>query len=172
MEKEMKIPSQLVAPPSKEVIAVAKSQLGFMNMVAIPLFEGVADVMPGMEYCVNELQQNQAAWGERIEVEQAKSLSGKESQMDGMLSPRSMSMATSDLGSATNSYDANNLLNMVISSDKRMFVPDESAGLGNYHSMPEISKSEFIGGFPSSSKSMGCAQVGSWDMVVSQTVTQ
>jgi 3',5'-cyclic-nucleotide phosphodiesterase len=95
METDLGIPSALFAPPVREIIELGKSQIGFMNMFAIPLFQGVTDVMPPMGYCVQELQRNKAAWEERIALEQAKAKQdGDDSAMtDGMFSPRTMSVA-------------------------------------------------------------------------------
>jgi hypothetical protein len=58
METELGIPSSLLAPPKKDATSLFKSQLGFMNLFAIPLFQGVADIMPAMKYTVDELQRN------------------------------------------------------------------------------------------------------------------
>lgn len=95
MEQDLGIPSALFAPPVRETIELGKSQLGFMNMFAIPLFQGVTDVMPGMGYCVDELQQNKTKWEERIAVEQARARqdSDDSAMSDGMFSPRAMSVA-------------------------------------------------------------------------------
>ncbi|KAI0480523.1 HD-domain/PDEase-like protein [Xylariaceae sp. FL0804] len=58
MEKEIGIPSSLISQPKKDFLSLAKAQLGFMGMFAIPLFDGVADVLPGMQYTVLELEKN------------------------------------------------------------------------------------------------------------------
>ena len=99
MEKDLGIPSALFAAPVRETIELGKSQIGFMNMFAIPLFQGVTDVMPGMGFCVDELHANQDLWSQKIAEEQARLRTDSEdSRMtDGMLSPRHMSLAnTSD----------------------------------------------------------------------------
>src|ERR1700710_388552 len=90
MEQDLGIPSALFAAPVREVVELGKSQLGFMNMFAIPLFQGVTDVMPGMAFCVDELNRNKAAWEERIAEEQARTRqdSGDSILKDGMFSPR------------------------------------------------------------------------------------
>jgi 3',5'-cyclic-nucleotide phosphodiesterase len=63
METRFRHPICSLRPPVREIIELGKSQLGFMNMFAIPLFQGVTDVMPGMSYCVDELQQEQDGMG-------------------------------------------------------------------------------------------------------------
>ncbi|KAH8815665.1 hypothetical protein F5884DRAFT_187352 [Xylogone sp. PMI_703] len=72
MEVDLGIPTALFAPPVREIIELGKSQIGFMNMFAIPLFQGVTDVMPDMAFCVDELHRNKAAWESRIEQENAR----------------------------------------------------------------------------------------------------
>lgn len=72
MERDLSIPSALFAPPVREIIELGQSQIGFMNMFAIPLFSNVTNVIPEMQFCVDELQKNRKIWGERIEYEQKK----------------------------------------------------------------------------------------------------
>ena len=96
MEKDLGIPSALFAAPVREIVELGKSQIGFMNMFAIPLFQGVTDVMPAMEFCVEELHRNKSAWELKIKEEQerARQDSVDSGMMDGMFSPRTMSVAT------------------------------------------------------------------------------
>ncbi|KAI1502731.1 hypothetical protein F5X99DRAFT_417718 [Biscogniauxia marginata] len=67
MEKEIGIPSSLISPPKKDFMALAKAQLGFMDMFAIPLFKGVADVLPDMQYTVLELDKNRRNFEKSVE---------------------------------------------------------------------------------------------------------
>lgn len=102
MEADLGIPSALFAPPVREIVELGKSQISFMNMFAIPLFQGVTDVMPAMQFCVNELHKNIKVWSNRIEEEKAARTRGRNDSLltDGMFSPRAMSLATpSDTGS-------------------------------------------------------------------------
>lgn len=96
MEQDLGIESALFAAPVREIVELGKSQIGFMNMFAIPLFQGVTDVMPAMAFSVDELHQNKSAWEDKINDEQARLR--KDSDVsgltDGMFSPRTMSMAT------------------------------------------------------------------------------
>jgi len=147
METDLGIPSALFAPPVREIIELGKSQLGFMNMFAIPLFQGVTDVMPGMSYCVDELQANKTAWEERIAMEQKARQDSDDSAMtDGMFSPRAMSVANpSDashqkISNATSSPDLD-LRKALLSKSPfqhangsldEFFEP-------HHHSLPEIS---------------------------------
>lgn len=98
METDLGIPSALYAPPVREIIELGKSQIGFMNLFAIPLFQGVTDIMPSLKFCVDELQNNKTKWQERISGEQQKEKDKNEivdmSKLDGTFSPRTMSLVT------------------------------------------------------------------------------
>ncbi|KAI0105422.1 hypothetical protein GGR51DRAFT_186941 [Nemania sp. FL0031] len=58
MEKEIGIPSSLISPPKKDFMSLAKAQLGFVKLFAIPLFQGVAEILPQMQYTVLEVEKN------------------------------------------------------------------------------------------------------------------
>ncbi|KAI6785740.1 cyclic-nucleotide phosphodiesterase-like protein [Emericellopsis cladophorae] len=97
MESELNIPSSLMAPPKKDMASLARAQLSFMNLFAIPLFQGVADIMPGMAYTVHELETNKTLFETIVEEERTKEQQGEAAQRrlrtEGTLSPRSMSYA-------------------------------------------------------------------------------
>jgi 3',5'-cyclic-nucleotide phosphodiesterase len=154
MEKDLGIPSALVAAPVRETIALGKSQISFMNMFAIPLFQGVTDVMPEMEFCVEELHRNKAGWELKIKEEQERSRqdSVDSGMMDGMFSPRTMSVATpSDAshqktGSATLASlgSDTDLRIKALLNKKRPFaapngVLEESDEPAHHQSLPELS---------------------------------
>lgn len=71
MENELGITSSLMAPPKKDLVSLSKGQVGFMNLFAIPLFQGVADIMPGMTYTVEELETNKGLFETHMQEEQA-----------------------------------------------------------------------------------------------------
>ena len=97
MEAELGIPTSLIAPPSKDPAAMAQSQLGFMNLFAIPLFQGVADIMPAMQYTVEELEYNKSLFELKLQEAKSKQLmedpTRKRLMRDGTFSPRTMSFA-------------------------------------------------------------------------------
>lgn len=72
MEDELEIKSSLMAMPKKDILSLSNAQLGFMNMFAIPLFQGVAEIMPGMEYTVGELHSNKKLFEDKVQEEQTK----------------------------------------------------------------------------------------------------
>ncbi|EFX00291.1 3'5'-cyclic nucleotide phosphodiesterase [Grosmannia clavigera kw1407] len=72
MEAQLEIKSSLLSQPTKEPVTLFRSQLGFMNLFAIPLFQEVANVMPAMQYCVDELVVNKALFEKSIADELVK----------------------------------------------------------------------------------------------------
>jgi len=95
MEEELMIPTSLMAPPKKDIVSLGKAQLGFMNLFALPLFQGVADLMPAMQYCVDELEANKVLFEMKVQEEEGK-LDPAIRQLrksDGTFSPRTQSMA-------------------------------------------------------------------------------
>ncbi|KAL2156824.1 hypothetical protein VTH06DRAFT_4367 [Thermothelomyces fergusii] len=58
MESELEIKSSLMSEPKQDTLSLTTAQLKFMNLFALPLFQGVADILPAMQYCVDELHVN------------------------------------------------------------------------------------------------------------------
>lgn len=92
MEKELNLPTCLFGgpPDPNDFLKLAESQLGFINIFARPLFEGVSAVLPEMRFTLAELGTNKAIWQERIDAENSRKLSFAR----GPLSPLSRSTAT------------------------------------------------------------------------------
>ncbi|KAG5951379.1 hypothetical protein E4U53_003243 [Claviceps sorghi] len=72
MEEELDIKSSLLSQPKKDILSLSNAQLGFMNMFAIPLFQGVAHIMPAMRYTVEELDVNKDLFEKKVREEKAK----------------------------------------------------------------------------------------------------
>lgn len=74
MEKELNLPTCLFGgPPDREdPIKMAESQIGFINIFAAPLFEGVTNLLPCMQYTVEELDLNRSIWERKIDTEKAR----------------------------------------------------------------------------------------------------
>jgi 3',5'-cyclic-nucleotide phosphodiesterase len=149
MEKHFKLTTTLFAPPVTEIIPLAKAQIGFMNMFALPLFQGVTDIMPPMKYCVDELLGNIKSWEDRISEARLQQHTTDSPTADGTLSPRSMSVAvTSDANQTQNDLrvsammnNSTSLINSILS--KNAFtreLRDEGAPLGLYNSLPDVQK--------------------------------
>ncbi|KAI1363713.1 hypothetical protein F5Y08DRAFT_340421 [Xylaria arbuscula] len=58
MEEEIGIKSSLIQPPKNDFRSLATAQLGFVKLFAIPLFQGVTEVLPQMQYTVSEVEKN------------------------------------------------------------------------------------------------------------------
>ncbi|KAH7170551.1 hypothetical protein EDB81DRAFT_169827 [Dactylonectria macrodidyma] len=98
MESELGIQSSLMAPPKQDMTSLSKSQLGFMNLFATPLFQGVADIMPAMKYTVDELERNKSRFEQKLQEEKAKMqkddpVRKRLLKLEGTFSPRTMSFA-------------------------------------------------------------------------------
>lgn len=95
MENELGIQSSLMAPPKQDIQSLSKGQLGFMNLFATPLFQGVADIMPMMQYTVDELEMNKCLFELKVEQEKAKQPKDDPARRrllkEGTFSPRTMS---------------------------------------------------------------------------------
>ncbi|KAF5717795.1 high affinity 3',5'-cyclic-nucleotide phosphodiesterase [Fusarium globosum] len=97
MESELSIPSSLMTPPKQDMTSLAKGQLGFMNLFATPLFQGVADIMPAMQYTVDELEMNKSLFELKLQQEKEKQPLDdpirRRLLKEGTFSPRTMSFA-------------------------------------------------------------------------------
>jgi 3',5'-cyclic-nucleotide phosphodiesterase len=69
MEQALQVPSCLFGgPPVRDdLIKLGQSQIGFINIFARPLFESVADILPGMKFAVDEMIINKATWEKKME---------------------------------------------------------------------------------------------------------
>lgn len=79
MEAELEMPSCLFGgPPVREdIVKLAESQIGFMNIFARPLFEAVTDILPAMQFAVDEILTNKAIWENKIDEERQKKRKNK-----------------------------------------------------------------------------------------------
>ncbi|KAL1311716.1 hypothetical protein AAFC00_001816 [Neodothiora populina] len=74
MEKELDLPTCLFGgPPDRDdVIKMAESQIGFMNIFAGPLFEGMTHILPAMSFGIKEMGANRLVWERKIDVEKSR----------------------------------------------------------------------------------------------------
>lgn len=95
MEQDLSIPSALLSPPVREMVEIGKGLLGFMNTIVIPLFQGVADVLPDTSASLEQLLLNKSLWEHKLsEQDRHRKFSDDSLLSDGALSPRSLSIAT------------------------------------------------------------------------------
>lgn len=71
LESELHIPTCLFGgpPDTEDVLAAAQSQQGFVNLFGMPLFQGIAEILPSMSGILRELESNQNFWGQKIHYE-------------------------------------------------------------------------------------------------------
>ncbi|RPA78721.1 HD-domain/PDEase-like protein [Ascobolus immersus RN42] len=63
MESDLGIPSALaVKPVTGSMLALSRSQVGFMTLFAIPLFENLTEVLPELQFSVRQLRLNIKKW--------------------------------------------------------------------------------------------------------------
>ena len=80
MEQDLGIPSSLVAAPMMgNILALAKSQTGFMTLFAIPLFKACAEVMPALRFTVDELNLNIGKWNLTVQDCEERDISAESS---------------------------------------------------------------------------------------------
>ncbi|MCJ1470773.1 3',5'-cyclic-nucleotide phosphodiesterase [Pseudocyphellaria aurata] len=93
METEVGIPTTLFGGPPvlHDIIKLANSQIGFMNIFACPLFEAVTDILPAMVFAVDEMKENQMVWKRKIDEAKAEAPRKlkKTRSSEGFPSPRS-----------------------------------------------------------------------------------
>lgn len=97
MERELEIKTSLMAQPKKDILSLGTAQLNFMNLFALPLFQGVADILPAMQYCVDELLLNKDLFDKSLLVEQQRQSPTQSSpqEIDSRLSPKSIDFTSS-----------------------------------------------------------------------------
>ncbi|KAJ5807826.1 hypothetical protein N7474_009095 [Penicillium riverlandense] len=64
MEKEVGMETALFGGPPElgNIYKLATGQIGFMSIFAMPLFEGVSDLMPQLQFTVDHICRNKAQW--------------------------------------------------------------------------------------------------------------
>ncbi|KAI8963905.1 3',5'-cyclic-nucleotide phosphodiesterase regA [Daldinia sp. FL1419] len=67
MENDIGIQSSLISRPKKDFLSLAQAQIKFMDLFAIPLFRGIAGVLPAMKYTVDELETNRALFEKTVQ---------------------------------------------------------------------------------------------------------
>lgn len=94
MEKEVGMETALFGGPPEvgNVYKLATGQIGFMSIFAIPLFEGVSDILPQLNFTVDQIRSNQARWHYLADREKRKQ---SYNDLQDQRSPRSQSPAVS-----------------------------------------------------------------------------
>lgn len=71
MEKEVGMETALFGGPPEigNILKLANGQIFFMGMLAHPLFAGMADILPGMDFAQAQILANKSVWEDRVEHE-------------------------------------------------------------------------------------------------------
>ena len=152
MEKDVGIPTTLFGGPPElgNMTKLANSQIGFMNIFASPLFEAVTDILPGMQFAVEEIKINQTIWTAKINEEKAKEETRFEAtkySLDGSQSPRSGSPDHFFAASPDTSHPEG----LPASGSSPSLSPDPP--ISTSQSIPGLSASQFLSEAPSVLKS-------------------
>ncbi|KAJ3475990.1 hypothetical protein NLG97_g9276 [Lecanicillium saksenae] len=110
MENELGIKSSLIAEPKRDLLSLSNAQLGFMNMFAIPLFQGVADIMPSLKYAVDELEINRQIFEQKAHDEKLRQatdeIERRKLLREGTFSPKTRSWVAEEPEDNTQGVDA------------------------------------------------------------------
>lgn len=97
MEKEVGMETALFGGPPElgNIYKLATSQIGFMSIFALPLFEGVSDLLPQLRFTADQICRNQAQWQQHANDELRKQGLPIEDPAEVAISPRSHSPVAS-----------------------------------------------------------------------------
>ncbi|KAE8376721.1 hypothetical protein BDV26DRAFT_230333 [Aspergillus bertholletiae] len=97
MEKEVGMETALFGGPPElgNVYKLATGQIGFMSIFALPLFEGVTDILPDMRFTVEHIRNNQSRWHHLADLEKRKQALLDGSGPEDVVSPCTQSPAVS-----------------------------------------------------------------------------
>lgn len=92
MEREIGMETTLFGGPPEigNIFKLATGQIGFISIFAVPLFEGVSDLLPHMGFTVEQIRRNQRRWTEIADLEKRKQALEEEDGA-GDPSPRTLS---------------------------------------------------------------------------------
>ncbi|PWY95662.1 high affinity cAMP phosphodiesterase [Aspergillus sclerotioniger CBS 115572] len=93
MEKEVGMETALFGGPPElgNVYKLATSQIGFMSIFALPLFEGVSDILPDLKFTVEHIRSNQSKWHFLADMEKNRQTLQADLRPDDLVSPRTQS---------------------------------------------------------------------------------
>ncbi|KAJ5121828.1 hypothetical protein N7526_008765 [Penicillium atrosanguineum] len=93
MEKEVGMETALFGGPPElgNIYKLATGQIGFMSIFALPLFEGISDLLPQLQFTADHIRRNQAQWQQHANDELRKQGLQVEGRAESTISPRSRS---------------------------------------------------------------------------------
>ncbi|KAJ5106264.1 hypothetical protein N7456_002939 [Penicillium angulare] len=102
MEKEVGMETALFGGPPElgNIYKLATGQIGFMSIFALPLFEGVSDLLPQLGFTADHIRSNKGLWQKHANDELRKQgLRIEENNKEPEVSPRSQSPARTPIPS-------------------------------------------------------------------------
>lgn len=95
MEREVGMETALFGGPPEigNIYKLATGQIGFMSIFALPLFEGISDLLPPLQFTAEHIRRNQAKWQELSNEQLKKQGLPAEHRAEITVSPRSSSPA-------------------------------------------------------------------------------
>ncbi|CAG7926170.1 unnamed protein product [Penicillium olsonii] len=96
MEREVGMETALFGGPPElgNIYKLATGQIGFMSIFALPLFEGISDLLPQLKFTADHIRRNQAQWQELSNQQLQKQGLPVEKRAEITVSPRSFSPAS------------------------------------------------------------------------------
>jgi 3',5'-cyclic-nucleotide phosphodiesterase len=96
MEREVGMETALFGGPPElgNIYKLATGQIGFMSIFALPLFEGISDLLPQLQFTADHIRRNQAQWQQLSNEELKKQGLPVEKRAEITVSPRSHSPAS------------------------------------------------------------------------------
>ncbi|KAF2819962.1 HD-domain/PDEase-like protein [Ophiobolus disseminans] len=165
MEQELQMDSCLFGgPPVRDdIIKLGESQIGFMNIFARPLFEAVTDILPAMQFAVDEILANMAVWEKKIDDERTKRR--KKPRMALGLQPLSFSIdpTPSPHSGGPTKFISNAPSNLTVPSGTKAVIPEEAerrGSTGSVHAIADGSTKSSLGGEKGSRRASAAGIVG------------
>ncbi|KAF3028607.1 3',5'-cyclic-nucleotide phosphodiesterase [Penicillium rubens] len=119
MEREVGMETALFGGPPElgNVYELATGQIGFMSIFALPLFEGISDLLPQLQFTTDHILRNQARWQELSNEELKKQGLPIENRAEITVSPRSHSPAAPEKQRVGSGDGAADMVKSPMSSD-------------------------------------------------------
>ncbi|KAJ5763516.1 hypothetical protein N7533_002197 [Penicillium manginii] len=143
MEKEVGMETALFGGPPElgNIYKLATSQIGFMSIFALPLFEGISDLLPQLHFTAEHIRRNQAQWKQHANDELQKQGLPIEHRAEITISPRSQSPAPVDSDDTEKAPDGDRegFLNGPLSPNSNTSIDSENGAYNENNIKPVVS---------------------------------
>ncbi|KAN0077884.1 hypothetical protein V8E54_006188 [Elaphomyces granulatus] len=156
MEKEVGMQTTLMGGPPElgNLLKLANGQISFMSICALPLFEGVADLLPPLSFTVQRIRSNKSTWQKLVDRENSRDLSPCEFSSVEVL--RSTDTASASQGRQSTCSNGHQLGFPSLYDNQQ--EPDSTANIRFTFDLPHNSSLET---YPSNKPTSGCKFVSS-----------